>query len=62
MTNPNKETTKQGGFWQKIVEIPQNVVRYIYAGFARIFGPRDDNYPETGVQPFEGDPPKNRHQ
>lgn len=21
----------------------------------RIFSPRDDNYPETGVQPFEGD-------
>ncbi|MBO0351253.1 isochorismate synthase [Phormidium pseudopriestleyi FRX01] len=23
---------------------------------ARIFGPNDDKYPETGVQPFEGDP------
>ncbi|NJL42199.1 MAG: isochorismate synthase [Leptolyngbyaceae cyanobacterium SM1_4_3] len=22
----------------------------------RIFSPTDDNYPSTGVQPFEGDP------
>ena len=27
----------------------------------RIFSPRDDDYPETGVQPFEGDIPETGH-
>jgi len=27
----------------------------------RIFSPNDDNYPETGVQPFGGDIPDHRH-
>ncbi len=41
---------------QGIVEVPQKVFRYIYDAFVRIFSPRDDDYPETGVQPFEGEP------
>ncbi len=40
---------------QAIVEAPQKVFRYIYDAFVRIFSPRDDDYPETGVQPFEGE-------
>lgn len=36
--------------------IPQQVIRYISGAVTRIFGPTDDNYPATGVQPFEGDP------
>ncbi|WP_200929884.1 hypothetical protein [Nostoc piscinale] len=31
------------------------VVTYISSAASRIFSPRDDNYPETGVQPFDGD-------
>ncbi len=27
----------------------------------RIFSPNDDDYPETGVQPFGGDIPDERH-
>ncbi len=34
----------------------QNMVQYFAEAFARIFGPNDDQYPEIGVQPFEGDP------
>ncbi|BAU06670.1 MULTISPECIES: hypothetical protein [Fischerella] len=57
MTN----TTNKSGIWQRIIETPQKVVRYIYGGVVRIFTPRDDNYPETGVQPFEGEIDKERH-
>ncbi|MEM9486631.1 MAG: hypothetical protein AAGA83_23405 [Cyanobacteria bacterium P01_F01_bin.116] len=28
----------------------------------RIFSPSDDDYPKTGVQPFEGDIPGNNQQ
>ncbi|NJO74902.1 MAG: hypothetical protein HC833_14740 [Leptolyngbyaceae cyanobacterium RM1_406_9] len=45
---------------QKVIRtielIPQQVIRYIASAATRIFSPTDDNYPETGVQPFEGDP------
>lgn len=34
----------------------QNFIEYITEAFARIFGPDDDEYPNVGVQPFEGDP------
>jgi hypothetical protein len=33
----------------------QNWVQYFTEGFARIFGPSQDEYPEVGVQPFESD-------
>ena len=35
--------------------------RYVWGGVARIFGPSDDNYPETGAQPFEGKLPAKKH-
>ncbi|HEY9897152.1 MAG TPA: isochorismate synthase [Candidatus Sericytochromatia bacterium] len=35
-----------------------NVVQYFSGALVRIFGPSDDSYPETGVQPFEGTPSK----
>ena len=28
----------------------------------RLFSPSDDDYPKTGVQPFEGDIPETNHQ
>lgn len=34
------------------------VIQYFSAAIARIFGPTDDAYPATGVQPFEGSLPK----
>jgi hypothetical protein len=39
-----------------IAMIPQRVIRYIANAVTRIFGLSDDNYPATGVQPFEGEP------
>ncbi|MFN6569061.1 hypothetical protein [Dendronalium sp. ChiSLP03b] len=46
---------------QAITEITSQVINYILGAVSRIFGPRDDNYPSTGTQPFEGDPPKKKH-
>ncbi len=33
-----------------------NMIQYISEAAARIFGPNDDAYPATGVQPFSGEP------
>jgi hypothetical protein len=41
---------------QSIKNIPQQSMNYISEAVSRIFSPRDDDYPATGVQPFEGDP------
>ena len=46
---------------QSIRSIPQQVMNYISEAVSRIFSPRDDDYPATGVQPFEGDPPDKKH-
>lgn len=32
-----------------------DLIHFISGAVARIFGPTDDQYPATGVQPFEGD-------
>ena len=42
---------------QSLISVPQRIIRYISWPALRIFGPTDDEYPETGVQPFEGDIP-----
>ncbi len=34
----------------------RDFIQYITEAFARIFSPNDDQYPEIGVQPFEGEP------
>lgn len=49
-------TKKIRATFQAIVEVIQKVSRYIFDAAARVFGPRDDDYPEIGVQPFEGEP------
>ncbi|NJP12549.1 MAG: hypothetical protein HC866_26330 [Leptolyngbyaceae cyanobacterium RU_5_1] len=39
-----------------IPRIIDNVIQYVSGAVSRIFGPSDDAYPNTGVQPFEGEP------
>lgn len=39
-----------------IDRILQNAVQYFTEAFARVFGPSTDEYPEVGVQPFDGEP------
>ena len=51
MTNTNKTSISQA-----LKEAPQKIINYILGAVSRIFSPRDDNYPETGTQPFEGEP------
>jgi len=36
----------------------QSLRQYFSGAIARIFSPRDDEFPATGAQPFEGDIPK----
>ncbi len=40
----------------KILKWIQDTFDYLWNGVARLFGPSEDNYPKTGVQPFEGEP------
>ena len=37
--------------WERL----QLSVQYVSEAVSRIFSPRDDDYPATGTQPFEGD-------
>lgn len=40
----------------KIFEGLQNMIQYLVSGVSQIFQPTKDDYPEIGVQPFEGEP------
>jgi hypothetical protein len=46
---------------QTIKQVPQKIINYISGAVARIFSPRDDDYPETGTQPFKGEPANKKH-
>ncbi len=39
----------------KIATMLEKFIGYFSDAAARIFGPNQDKYPATGVQPFEGD-------
>lgn len=39
-----------------IYRLLESITRYISEAVVRIFGPSDDAYPATGVQPFSGEP------
>jgi hypothetical protein len=41
--------------WRSIPQAAQQIINYILSAVNRIFAPRDDNYPDIGVQPFSGD-------
>lgn len=41
-----------------ISRIIGRITQYISEAAMRIFGPNDDAYPATGMQPFTGDPYK----
>lgn len=40
----------------KIFQWIQDIIQSIWNDVSGLFQPTDDDYPETGVQPFEGDP------
>lgn len=39
----------------RVSTMVNGVAQYLSEAIARIFGPRDDAYPETGFQPFTGE-------
>ncbi|MCU0548588.1 MAG: hypothetical protein MUC48_04500 [Leptolyngbya sp. Prado105] len=53
--------TRVQDLWQTVKAIPHNVIQFISGAIVRIFGVSDDDYPETGVQPFEGEPAKDKY-
>lgn len=44
----------------KFRNIFDELIQFISGAVTRIFTPTDDEYPATGVQPFEGDIKPNR--
>lgn len=46
----------------KMTQWLRDTVQYIWDGVSRLFKPTDDDYPKSGVQPFEGDPYDEREQ
>lgn len=47
--------SKLGQAIQSLFAAIVQTIRYILEGVARIFRPTDDEYPNIGVQPFEGE-------
>ncbi|MBD2435851.1 hypothetical protein [Nostoc sp. FACHB-110] len=47
--------------FQATIDRSAQVLNYVSDAVSRIFGPKDDNYPATGVQPFEGDITDSKH-
>ncbi|MBD2614065.1 hypothetical protein H6G94_22790 [Nostoc punctiforme FACHB-252] len=47
--------TKIRQFINSIQEFFGKIINYILTAVSRIFAPKDDDYPASGVQPFEGD-------
>ncbi|MBD1861632.1 MULTISPECIES: hypothetical protein [Trichocoleus] len=39
----------------KLRAVFNDLIQFIFGAVNRIFSPTDDEYPATGVQPFEGD-------
>ncbi len=39
-----------------VIQMLNQALQYISDGVNRVFSPTDDHYPETGVQPFDGEP------
>ncbi len=38
-----------------LLRVIKDVIGYVSGALTRIFGLNDDSYPETGVQPYEGE-------
>ncbi len=41
---------------QSLTEAIQHLLQNLIKPVMRIFSPTDDDYPDVGVQPYEGDP------
>lgn len=54
---------KIGSAIQSFLTGIKDIIKFISGAITRIFAPTDDEYPNTGVQPFEGElpPKKSKH-
>ncbi len=43
-----------GVILMKLWKLMKDAVQYVSEGFLRIFSPSRDEYPDSGLQPFEG--------
>ena len=39
----------------QVIKTLREMVNYLAEGFLGLFGPTHDEYPEIGIQPFEGE-------
>ncbi len=49
-------TPRSQSFWQTLKATPNAIRQFMASAMSRLFGVNEDDYPATGVQPFEGDP------
>lgn len=54
--NPARHSTYQESSFMGIYKLLESITQYISEAAFRIFRLPDDAYPETGVQPFSGEP------
>ena len=47
-----------GVILMKLWKLMKDAVQYVSEGLLRIFSPSKDEYPDSGLQPFEGRPNK----
>ena len=47
-----------GKTFKELIAGIQHLARNLVKGSERLFKPTDDDYPKTGVQPFEGEIPR----
>jgi hypothetical protein len=46
--------------FMKVHRVFDDVVQFVSGAMSRIFGVTDDEYPKTGVQPFDGELPNKK--
>ena len=44
----------------KFITWIRNTLHYLLNGVSILFRPTDDDYPKTGIQPYTGDPDKDK--
>jgi hypothetical protein len=48
--------TNLNSIWESVKSTAQTIRQFMASAMGRLFGVSDDDYPATGVQPFEGEP------
>lgn len=54
------ETKSSRSFGETLKRVPQQVIQFVSSAAVRIFSLVKDDYPATGIQPYEGDPADKR--